>query len=38
MDIKFWLENQKGRGHLVDPGIVGRMLMDLKKTGCGLDS
>jgi hypothetical protein len=38
MHITFWLENQKGRGHLEDPGIVERMLIDLMETGCGLDS
>jgi hypothetical protein len=31
-NTQFWLENLKGRDHLEDLGVDGRMI--LKKTGC----
>jgi hypothetical protein len=29
MDTVFWLKNQKGRGHSEEPGVDGKILLEL---------
>jgi hypothetical protein len=35
ISIKFWLESLKGRNHSKDPGIHGRIKMDLREMWFG---
>jgi hypothetical protein len=38
MHTIFWLENLKGRDHLEDLGVDGKIILQWKCRGCELDS